>query len=126
MIIKKINAHYLTNHFNKNSFDIIFASHSLEHMIGLTLVLKQIREVAKMGVYIVLPLSAKRNYQHPNVFNIHGCLVYSLGDYPATVEELNNKSVLLKEFSMWENFNLVYFQVCKNNGQIYTNLRMNS
>ena len=71
-LIKKINAHDLDKHFCENEFDIIFASHVLEHVLDVKKVMRNIRHVAKEGVFIVLPITYRRKptWKHPTVFEI--------------------------------------------------------
>jgi len=71
-LIKKIDAHDLNKHFGENEFDIIFASHVLEHVLDAKKVMVNIRSVAKDGVFIVLPITVwrKPSWKHPTIFEI--------------------------------------------------------
>jgi len=71
-LIKRIDAHDLDKHFGKNEFDIIFASHVLEHVLDAKKVMVNIRSVAKNGVFIVLPIVYGRKplWKHPTIFEI--------------------------------------------------------
>lgn len=71
-LIKKIDAHNLDKHFSENEFDIIFASHVLEHVLDAEKVMVNIRSVAKNGVFIVLPMvyGRKPSWKHPTIFEI--------------------------------------------------------
>jgi len=71
-LIKKIDAHDLDKHFGENEFDIIFASHVLEHILDAKKVMGNIRYIAKEGVFIVLPITRGRvpTWKHPTVFEI--------------------------------------------------------
>jgi len=71
-LIKKIDAHDLDKHFDENEFDIVFASHVLEHVLYAKKVMRNIRYVAKEGVFIVLPITYTRkpNWKHPTIFEI--------------------------------------------------------
>ena len=71
-LIKKIDAHDLDKHFDENEFDVIFASHVLEHVLDAKKVMENIRCIAKEGVFIVLPITAwrKPTWKHPTVFEI--------------------------------------------------------
>jgi len=67
--IKRIDAHKLNEHFNH--FDLIYSSHSLEHMYNPNKVLSNIRNLKPIGVYIVLPLQKKPlTLKHPSKFEI--------------------------------------------------------
>jgi len=71
-LIKKIDAHDLDKYFGENEFDIVFASHVLEHVLDAKKVMRNIRHIAKKGVFIVLPVTRKRGptWKHPTVFGI--------------------------------------------------------
>jgi SAM-dependent methyltransferase len=71
-LIRKIDAHDLNNHFSENEFDIVFASHSLEHVLDVKKVMKNIKYIAKEGVFIVLPITPGHapKWKHPTVFEI--------------------------------------------------------
>lgn len=71
-LIKKIDAHDLDKHFGENEFDIIFASHVLEHVLDAKKVMGNIRYVAKEAAFIVLPVTYGRGprWKHPTVFEI--------------------------------------------------------
>jgi len=71
-LIKKIDAYDLDKHFGENEFDIIFASHVLEHVLDIKKVMKNVRYIAKEGVFIVLPMTYGRGptWKHPAVFEI--------------------------------------------------------
>jgi ubiquinone/menaquinone biosynthesis C-methylase UbiE len=71
-LIKKIDAHDLDKHFAEDEFDIIFASHVLEHVLDAKKVMRNIRYIAKEGVFIVLPITRGRGptWKHPTIFEI--------------------------------------------------------
>ena len=48
------DAHFLAEAFHKESFDLVLAFHSLEHMYDMPLVLRNIYEVLKPGGYLYL------------------------------------------------------------------------
>ena len=71
-LTRKIDAYDLDKHFGEDAFDIVFSSHSLEHMADVKKVMKNIKHIAKMGVFIVLPITpgVKPRWKHPTVFEI--------------------------------------------------------
>ena len=73
--IKKIPAELIDEHFDENSYDICYASHSLEHVIVPEKVLENIRKISKNGCYVILPLekgsrASQAGHDHPVVFDI--------------------------------------------------------
>lgn len=71
-LIREIDAHELDKYFTENEFDIIFASHLLEHVLDAKKVMENMRLLAKEGVFIVLPITPKHGpkWKHPSVFEI--------------------------------------------------------
>jgi hypothetical protein len=50
--------------------DLVYASHSLEHMADIISVMTGIRKVAGMGAFIVLPVTDYLRYGHPVIFDV--------------------------------------------------------
>lgn len=100
-LIKKIDAHSLDEHFDENSFDVVFTSHSLEHMLDVKKVLKNIKSIAKEGVFIVLPMTPghEPKWKHPTVFEI---MKISMSAETAAVFTKPNKYK-----SIWDDFDLL-------------------
>lgn len=70
-LIQTVDAHDILEHFGAGSFDLIYASHVLEHVLDAPKVLRGIRSVARQGVYIVLPIQKQDpRWKHPTVFDV--------------------------------------------------------
>ena len=71
-LIREIDAHDLDKHFGEDEFDIVFASHVLEHVLDAKKVMKNMKVIAKEGVFIVLPMTPGHSpkWKHPTVFEI--------------------------------------------------------
>ncbi len=71
-LIREIDAHDLDKHFGKDEFDIVFASHVLEHVSNARKVMENIKLIAKEGILIVLPMTPGKEpkWKHPTVFEI--------------------------------------------------------
>jgi len=68
-LIKNIDAHELNKHFN--NIDVVYASHSLEHMYNPNIVMSHIKNITKQGILILLPeLTQEPTPKHPSVFEI--------------------------------------------------------
>lgn len=99
--ITKAPAEKMDEHFSKDSFDVGYASHSLEHMVYPEKSMKNIRSVCKDGCYVILPLEKKQtepSRKHPTVFEI------SLCDSEASSEELKEK--IIEDFSEFEPYDI--------------------
>lgn len=67
--IKRIDAHKLNEHFS--NVDLVYTSHSLEHMVNSSKVLCNIRKLNPKGVYVVLPLQEKGpSFKHVTKFEL--------------------------------------------------------
>lgn len=115
--IKCMDMHELTRHFSVNEFDIVYASHVLEHSYDPELALKNIRSVAKIGTFILLPLGGRLagplkvdpgqpSETHPAIFDLMNARVKDL-------DELLAKPELLSDFASLGNFKAKYYQLCK-------------
>lgn len=70
--IKKIPAEKIDDIFQEDEFDLVYTSHSLEHVVSPDKVLKNIRMIASKGCYVILPLETRRapGNDHPVIFDI--------------------------------------------------------
>lgn len=70
--IKNIPAEKIDDIFQEDEFDLVYASHSLEHVVSPEKVLKNIRMIASKGCYVILPLETRREpgNDHPIIFDI--------------------------------------------------------
>jgi len=71
--ITKIPAENIDTIYKNNEFDLIYSSHSLEHMIYPSDVLKNIRKISKNGFYVILPYEKPLTTpckKHKVIFNV--------------------------------------------------------
>ena len=105
--IKKIDAHQLDQHFDHNSFDLVYANNSLEHMQDLSLVLKNIKKVAKLGLLCQLPC-----HTDDKTFGANHCSYVELtrhkDNWKRTLSELTGTD-LLEDFKPLENYQVIYY-----------------
>jgi|TARA_B100000035_G_scaffold165226_1_gene140881 SAM-dependent methyltransferase len=105
--IKKVPAEKMLEVFNEKEFDIVYSSHSLEHVAIPEVVLRNIRIVSKKGCYVILPLEERKRpgNDHPNIFDI------SKKSSNATKEELIEcLSVDFKSFEPYEVKDVFYYE----------------
>ena len=67
-LILRVDAHEIDTH--SMSFDLVYASHSLEHMHDPVKVLKNIRKIARVGLFAILPITSILKSGHPVIFDI--------------------------------------------------------
>ena len=67
-LILRVDAHEIDTH--SMSFDLVYASHSLEHMHDPVKVLKNIRKIARVGLLAILPVTSDLKPGHPVIFDI--------------------------------------------------------
>jgi len=103
-LIKKCDAHNLDKFFKNRKFDIVYASHVLEHMIDPNKVMKNIRNISKEGIVILLPLSPKGpRKKHPAIFEI----MRVKEDKDIFIHPLQHKNVW-NDFKIFEPYNILY------------------
>ena len=115
--IKRVDAHDLCNYFPENSFDIVYASHSLEHMVEPEKVLLNIRKVAKLGCFISLPIFSKTYNSHCSLFDICQFLdenKESILDESFVTDSVFKNQTLLKDFDSLGNIEITYFRISSN------------
>jgi SAM-dependent methyltransferase len=108
-LIRQVDAHEMNKHFEKGEFDLVYASHSLEHMHDINVVLRNIRKVAKMGAFIVLPMSSKAvipTINHPTIFDI-------MENNAGSLEELKKNTSVMADFAPIGNYDITYYKVRK-------------
>ena len=113
--IKIGDAHELLSYFEENSFDIVYSSHSMEHMHDAELVLENIRKVATMGAFIVLPAKPLLGKSHCSVFDI---MLESVSPGIPELSELKNSS-LLEDFRKLKPYELKFFKYMDDRGPNY-------
>jgi len=102
-LIRKCDAHNLTQYFDK--VDFVYASHSLEHMHSPEIVLKNIRQLNPYGVCITLPFQPRTQgsiLKHATLFEI-----MKVNDLKQSIHEIRNKKEqVLKDLnhSDWDDF----------------------
>jgi len=67
------DAHLLTDIYEEDSFDVIYCVDAIEHMHDTELVLKNFRKVAKLGVFLDLPVYpglAELDENHCSIFHL--------------------------------------------------------
>ena len=107
--VKCIDAHELDEHFDENEFDLVYASHSMEHMYDAKRVMRNIRKVSKLGCLFALPNGKNAITpcaDHPTIYEI-------MLKCPKSQKELENNLSLLDDFESLGNFKLRKFH--KNN-----------
>jgi hypothetical protein len=101
-LVKQIDAHKIDEHFAENEFDIVYASHSMEHMYDAKKVMQNIRMVAKLGVLMALPHGSNAITpctDHPTIYDI-------MLKCPKNQSELESKPELLEDFESLGDFKL--------------------
>jgi hypothetical protein len=71
--IWQIDAHKLCGMYKGPEHDVTYCSHSLEHMFDAKKVLRCIRKIAQMGIFIILPIYDKNrgmDASHCTIFDI--------------------------------------------------------
>jgi len=100
----QMDAHNLTDKFEHNSFDLVFASHVLEHIFDVDSVLKAIRKIVSKAIYIVLPIpkTRKPTLAHCSLFDI----MLAVRKIPNSAKQWRlHKLALVKNSSYFEDFN---------------------
>ena len=105
-LIRKIDAHELDQHFKPNTFDLVYAAHSLEHMHTPEKVLANIRRVAKKGVFIALPLPHKSG--EAVIPSVNHPAIYDVMITDIKPENFNRHPELLKDFEALAPFKLKF------------------
>ena len=111
--MKLVDAHDLLQHFKENSFDIVYSSHSMEHMHDAELVLSNIRKVASQGAFIVLPVKPGLGPSHCSVFDVMLEARGSLKDM--SLEDLKS-SELMRDFTSLAPYELTMFEYMDDRG----------
>jgi hypothetical protein len=106
-LIKLCDAHYLDKEFSSNQFDLVYCSHSLEHMVDHTKVLTNIRNVSKLGCLITLPSVNDSYAAHSNVYDIMNAAAKR--ELPDDLKALNHHKYL-QDFKSFLPFELIYFK----------------
>lgn len=107
--IKKLDAHKMLEEFEPNSFDIVFSSHSLEHMHDPYKVLSNIRKVATKGLFIALPLphatgeATIASINHPAIFDI-------MTEDIASLKDLKEHKFALNDFESLKPYNVKWYK----------------
>lgn len=91
--VKKIDAHYLLDHFVENEFDIAYACHSFEHLHDPHTAFKGIRSVVRHGIFFVLPLGFGAR-----ITEDHACLYDIMKHKNHSMDKLNQNPQLLDDF----------------------------
>ena len=107
-LVKKVDAHDMMECFEENQFDIVYSSHSLEHMHDAELVLENIKKVSKNGVFITLPCKSKLYKSHCSVFDLmveteEGSSIGDAGD-------LIERKELLEDFKNLKPYDILYYK----------------
>ena len=97
-LIKQMDAHEIKDKFSEKQFDIVYSSHSLEHMYDADKVMAAIRHTTKKGIYIILPEGGERkgsdpatpSVNHPSIFDIMNAKCNNVKDVLARPELLND------------------------------------
>lgn len=115
--ILKIDAHEIKNFFSEKEYDLVYASHSLEHMVDPEIVMEGIRYVSKFGCFITLPAFDQLYKSHCSLFDISEYVfnheVTSKEDVFNNITKEEN-SYLFDDFSSFGNYSIEYFE-CMNN-----------
>lgn len=113
-LIKRLDAHKIQEKFEQNQFDVVYTSHSLEHMYDVDTVMRAIRHTTKKGVYIILPEGGERkgsdpatpSVNHPSIFDIMNAKCN-------TVQDVLNNPNLLNDFAPFGKIQLMYYKRAK-------------
>lgn len=68
-LVHRLDMHDLLNEFGQDSWDVVFSSHSLEHARNSIDVLRQMISVARLGVYLILPVMNSPTESDCSVFS---------------------------------------------------------
>lgn len=101
------DAHNLLDYYEENEFDIVYSSHSMEHMSDADIVLENIRKVASMGTFIVLPSFGEAGPSHCSIFDV--MTIAEEEGLDMGVKELSESS-LMEDFKPLQPHELVFFE----------------
>jgi ubiquinone/menaquinone biosynthesis C-methylase UbiE len=107
-----LDAHDIGEYFKENEFDIVYSSHSLEHMYNPTKVMSGIRKVASKGAFFVLPVCTKKNgpdISHPTILDI-------MSSGRQDIKDVTDND--MKDFSTMNPYVLSYYKLLKKNKKI--------
>lgn len=108
-LIKKADAHKLSDVFKPNQFDFVYASHCLEHMYDANLALDQIRKVTKLGIFLILPMGKSKDGTDRTAVSINHCSIFDIMVSPKyTLEELKKGHPVLDDFRSLGEFSVDY------------------
>jgi SAM-dependent methyltransferase len=100
-LLRKMDAHEIADFYKPNEFDLVYASHSLEHMHDANRALRGIRRVSSQGLLAVLPTTksgTKASMQHPSIFDI-------------MLQPNDDHKTWIKDFAPLDSFRMVYHEV---------------
>ena len=100
--IEQVDAHVLHEHYSEDSFDLVYASHSLEHMHDVNSVLKGIKKISRFGAWLTLPYDNRPSKLHPSILQI-------MKDKNFNPMQDNDASKM-KDFLALEKYQVVHFQ----------------
>mgnify|MGYP003653293509 CR=1 FL=1 len=106
-IVRIGDAHNLLDYYEENKFDVVYSSHSMEHMSNPTVVLENIRKVASMGTFIVLPPFGEAGPSHCSVFDVMN--IAEEEGLNMEAEELSG-SPLMEDFKPLQPYELAFFE----------------
>jgi SAM-dependent methyltransferase len=105
--IKQRDAHNIEKDFQRDQFDLVFSSHSLEHMWDAVAVMRGFRYVAKYGALIILPTCGKVKYDHPTIFDV-------MENPPESFSDLTGESIeIMSDFRPLTPYKLLHYSVDK-------------
>lgn len=98
----QMDAHNISEHFQEKQFDLVYASHCMEHMYDPVKVMQGIRKVSR-GLFMTLPVYDKIINPDDN----HPCIYDIMAAGALTCEELYSRPHLLDDFAVLAPFDLV-------------------
>ena len=109
-----VDAHNIVDYYGEKSFDLIYSSHSLEHCADARLVLREIKNISKMGGWIALPYGNSTGGFHPSLLQV----MTRKGFNPImSAKEGKQKLVdnMMIDFDeMWEKYQTKYWKASTN------------
>jgi hypothetical protein len=114
--ILKIDAHEIKENFSENEYDLVYASHCLEHMVDPEIVMEGIRYVSKFGCFVTLPAFDQLYKSHCSLFDISDYIfnheITSKEDVFNNISKEEN-SYLFDDFLSFGKYSIEYFE-CMN------------
>ena len=110
--ILKMDAHEMSDHIIEGSFDLVYASHCLEHMVDPEKVLRNIRTVSSIGTFITLPMFSETYNSHCSLLDICSFIDKNKEkDFGWIADEVFLNKELMRDFSNLGEYQINSFDI---------------